>query len=241
LQLKPDSAALLNNYAMSRMLAGDLPGAQTLIAQAQAAGNDPKIAHNAALMMNLRNARAEQTAAVRPLPAPVVAPVVQTANAKPAAIEPKPVASIAPVPVAHALPKPVATAALPPPAPIKPVPVKPEPVKAAAVVAKPVPTMAASIPVKPEPVKTAAIVAKPEPIKTAAIAVSEKPTIVKTQTGSVMMQAVPKDSEAGPVKAAEPVKSEAAATTAPRTLASAAPMAPVEAPRTTPDLRAASD
>lgn len=211
LQLKPGGAALLNNYAMSRMLAGDLPGAQALIAQAQAAGNDPKIAHNASLMANLRGPQA------------------------PVAVAPKPTASLAPAPiapVAHALPKPVATAALPPP-----VAAKPEPVKAASLPAAP----------KPEPVKQAMVVKPapmavpaPMPMKTASLPVSEQPTIVKTQTGRVMMQAVPKDPEAGPVKTVEPVKTETAsatpATTAPRTLASAA-----EAPRVTPDLRAASD
>ena len=137
---------------------------------------------------------------------------------------------------AHTLPKPVATAALPPPAQIKPEFAKPEPVKTATVPAAP----------KAAPVKDA-VIAKPEPVKTASTAPSEKPTIIKTQTGRVMMQAVPKDSEAGPVKNADPVKTETAsadtastdaATAAPRTLASAAPN---PSPRVTPDLRAASD
>ncbi len=246
LELKPGGAALLNNYAMSRMLAGDLPGAQALIAQAQAAGNDPKIAHNAALMTNLRGPRAETA---HPVVASTV-PAAQTPSAKPAAVAPKPTAALAPkpvaalapkpvasfeaAPVAHTLPKPVATAVLPPPAQIKPEFAKPEPVKTATVPAAP----------KAAPVKDA-VIAKPEPVKTASTAPSEKPTIIKTQTGRVMMQAVPKDSEAGPVKNADPVKTETAsadtastdaATSAPRTLASAAP-----SPRVTPDLRAASD
>lgn len=79
LQLKPDGAALLNNYAMSRMLAGDLPAAQGLIARAQAAGNDPKIAHNAALMANLRGPKLPQTAHV---PTPAHAPAAKPVAAK---------------------------------------------------------------------------------------------------------------------------------------------------------------
>ena len=42
---------MLNNYAVSRMLAGDLDGAQRLIAQASAGSNDfPKIANNVAML-----------------------------------------------------------------------------------------------------------------------------------------------------------------------------------------------
>ncbi len=254
LQLKPDSSALLNNYAMSRMLAGDLPGAQALIAQAQTAGNDPKIAHNAALMANLRGPHAEQSSAL-PATQPVMASVV------PAAVTAKP-AALAPTPVAHAMPKPVSTASLPTPAPIAPAAVKVEPVKAASIpaapkplpvkeaaVAKPAPVVVIPAAPKPAPVKEASI-AKPapvaelklEPVKTASLPAAEKPTIVKTETGRVMMQAVPKDPQAGPVKTAEIAKPEPVstpvATNPPRTLASAAP---VEAPRPTPDLRAASD
>jgi len=85
LQLSPNSAALLNNYAMSRMLAGDLPAAQGLIARAQMAGNDPKIAHNAALMADLRGGKtpriAPAAAAAAPEPAP--APKQVTAHAQP--------------------------------------------------------------------------------------------------------------------------------------------------------------
>jgi Flp pilus assembly protein TadD len=205
LQLNPTSAALLNNYAMSRMLAGDLPAAQALIAQAKAAGNDPKITSNAELMANLRG---QQTAEVAP------------PRATPAAAP-----SVAP---AAALPKPVATVKLPPPAP--------QPVKTATAVPAPAKTAPAN------PVAQAT----PAPAKTAS---AEKPVIVKTETGRVMMQAVPKDPQAGPVKTAETAEpaatpaapaqeAKADATGAPRTLASAAP---APAAHSTPDLRAASD
>ncbi len=297
LQLKPGEPALLNNYAMSRMLAGDLPAAQTLIAQAQAAGNDPKIAHNAALMANLRGSRAEDAAPARPIaaasmstPAPDMATAkpatlrpskpapVQAAIARPVAIAPpKPVALAATAPVAApkpqlpAVPTPVTTAVLPPPAPVKTAVVRPEPVKTASV-QKPV-SVATKKPVeapKAEPVKTASVlpapvthrpvtiaVAKPtetvkpaaektasieKPVATAVKQVlTETPSIVKTAAGRVMMQAVQKDPEAGPVKTAEApdaAKAETAeaATAAPRALASA-----VQTPHVTPELRAAAD
>lgn len=258
LQLNPTSAALLNNYAMSRMLAGDLPAAQSLIARAQAAGNDPKITSNAALMANLRG---QQTAAVTP-------PHPATASAAPAAALPKPVTTATlPAPVAA---KPVKTAVTTPaPAAVKtavaaPVPVKtttpapvtpaPQPVKTAVTAPAAVKTAIAA----PAPAKTttpAPVTPAPQPVKTAVATPAQttpaqKPVIVKTETGRVMMQAVPKDPEAGPVKTAdvaEPAKPEAAstqvakaeATSAPRTLASAAPATPVAT--STPDLRAASD
>ncbi len=54
LTLRPGNAAVLNNFALSRMQAGDLSGARQLLAQAQAAGGaDPKIASNVALLASL--------------------------------------------------------------------------------------------------------------------------------------------------------------------------------------------
>ncbi len=51
LGLKPGEPAVLNNFAMSRMLAGDRVAARTLMMQAQASGStDPKIARNLALL-----------------------------------------------------------------------------------------------------------------------------------------------------------------------------------------------
>ena len=52
--LKPGEAAVLNNYAMSRMLAGDTIQAHALLAQAGAAdATNPKIARNLALLDKL--------------------------------------------------------------------------------------------------------------------------------------------------------------------------------------------
>jgi Flp pilus assembly protein TadD len=69
LALKPGNPGVLNNYALSRMQAGDLVGAHQLLAQASAAAStDPKIARNAALLASLSPA-----AAAPAKPAPVVA------------------------------------------------------------------------------------------------------------------------------------------------------------------------
>jgi Flp pilus assembly protein TadD len=76
LQIRPGNPAVLNNYAMSRMLAGDLHAAQSLIAQAQATGGaDPKIVHNVELMAALANV---------PANAPSPAPAASNASKVPA-------------------------------------------------------------------------------------------------------------------------------------------------------------
>lgn len=72
LALKPNEASILNNYAVSRMLAGDLNGAQRLLAQASASGGgDPKIANNVAMLASMRPAGAA------PAPAMAVASATQ--------------------------------------------------------------------------------------------------------------------------------------------------------------------
>ncbi|HEX2760386.1 MAG TPA: tetratricopeptide repeat protein, partial [Rhizomicrobium sp.] len=55
LMLKANEPSVLNNYALSRMLAGDTEGAKTMMARAQAAGgaSDAKIAANIALVNKL--------------------------------------------------------------------------------------------------------------------------------------------------------------------------------------------
>ncbi len=72
LALKPNEPAMLNNYAMSRMLAGDPAGARTLLMQAQASGStDPRIASNLAL---LDSTAPVAPAAAAPAAAPTAAP-----------------------------------------------------------------------------------------------------------------------------------------------------------------------
>jgi Flp pilus assembly protein TadD len=59
LALHPGDANVLNNYAVSRMLAGDLDGAQKLLMQAQASGsNNPKVASNLQLLAQMRASKA---------------------------------------------------------------------------------------------------------------------------------------------------------------------------------------
>jgi Flp pilus assembly protein TadD len=86
LALKPGEAAILNNYGMSRMLAGDAAGARALMMQAKASGStDPKIESNLALL--------ESTAPVKPAPAPVTASIAPATT---------PVSAVKPIIVSHA-------------------------------------------------------------------------------------------------------------------------------------------
>jgi Flp pilus assembly protein TadD len=99
LRLKPGDASVLNNYAMSRMLAGDLPAARQLMAQAASAGSaDPKIDRNQEMI--------EKLAAKQLQSAPVAMP---DASPKPVtqhmAVAPKLLAS-APRPLASSVASP---------------------------------------------------------------------------------------------------------------------------------------
>jgi Flp pilus assembly protein TadD len=67
LLLHPGDPTVLNNYAVSRMLAKDYNSAQRLLMQAQAAGgNLPKIASNLQLLAQLRAANAPALASPKP-------------------------------------------------------------------------------------------------------------------------------------------------------------------------------
>ncbi len=90
LALRPGEPAVLNNYAMSRMLAGDPASARTLLMQAKAAGaTDPHIASNLALLDKI-------SPPPKLVGAPVAAPTAVAANAP-----------LAPKPVTHAAMPPV--------------------------------------------------------------------------------------------------------------------------------------
>lgn len=89
LALSPGEKVILNNYAMSRTLAGDLPEAKRLIAQAAATGKDERIARNVKLINGLT-----LKAAAHAVPAPHIA----------AAPVSKPVAGNAPAVLTKALP-----------------------------------------------------------------------------------------------------------------------------------------
>ena len=104
LALRPGEPAILNNYALSRMLASDPAMARQLIASAASAGggSDPKIARNIALV----NALAVQPAAAAPVAeapqaAPANAPKAEVASREPTA-PPKPIVSPAALPAVPA-------------------------------------------------------------------------------------------------------------------------------------------
>lgn len=104
LALKPDEPSVLNNYALSRMLAGDPAMARDLIASAAKAGgaSDPKIARNIALVNSLAPVQAPTpvaqapaakgpeaeiasrmpTTAPKPIIAPTALPAVPAANSR---------------------------------------------------------------------------------------------------------------------------------------------------------------
>jgi Flp pilus assembly protein TadD len=118
LALKPGEASVLNNYALSRMLAKDTEGARLLIAQAQAAAGaapDEKIARNIALINGLvpdAAADAKPTAvasAAKKLPAPQI---VAAAPPPKAVAAPRPLVAMnaPPIPVTP-MPMPQARAA----------------------------------------------------------------------------------------------------------------------------------
>jgi Flp pilus assembly protein TadD len=88
--LKPGEAVVLNNYAMSRMLAGDLAQARRLIAQAAAGSADPQIKRNVDLIASLTAQETKQADAQPPSPpVPVtVKPLAPVAKPALAAMHP---------------------------------------------------------------------------------------------------------------------------------------------------------
>jgi Flp pilus assembly protein TadD len=101
LMLRPGEASVLNNYALSRMLAKDPDGAHALIARAQAAAGahpDAKIVRNIALINDMapQKEAAEKPVAVAASAPKMPAPAPQAA-ASPAPAKPQPaMASAAP-------------------------------------------------------------------------------------------------------------------------------------------------
>jgi len=92
LKLNPNEPSILNNYALSRMLANDPETARQLIARAQTAGgvSDPKIARNIEMMNKL-------APAAQPAPAPV-SKVADVPVAAPVAVNVSPLPAAAPAP-----------------------------------------------------------------------------------------------------------------------------------------------
>ena len=87
LALKPDNAVVLNNYAMSQMLAGNLDHADALLQRAAAAGgNNPEIADNLKTVTAMRAKQASMDSDSAVKPQAVTASAKKTAHpaAKPA-------------------------------------------------------------------------------------------------------------------------------------------------------------
>jgi Flp pilus assembly protein TadD len=198
LALRPEEPSVLNNYALSRMLAGDTEGARILIGRAERAGGagDAKIASNIALLNKIAPAPPQNVAAAdkpaamaAPMPTRQVAPV---ASAPPVAMpRPQPLRT----PVAQNAPRPimpnpqqapqqqqqrVAVAPMPPnggvvmqAVPFDPLagPVKPVVHVPRVATAAPAALVPPKIDIMPEPPA-----AKPAPVKTA----SAKPADAKT-------------------------------------------------------------
>jgi hypothetical protein len=236
LALKPGDAGVLNNYALSRMLAKDPEGAQLLIAQAQAAAAgkpDEKIARNVELINGMapkaadlaKDARPVAVASAKKLPAPqIVAP--------------------APAPrVAAAAPRPTAAAPQLPPIPVVPMPA-PQP----AVASNGAPQSAGDV---------ARLLASQSPVPAAngaprALApqmAANQPHFeaqpISQAPAGVVMQAVPYDPYAGPVVTLKkPQPKKVLAKAAPKTDAASAEAKPTRTAAkadVVPSLRVASD
>lgn len=240
LLLKPGEPSVLSNAAVSRMLAGDLDGAEQMLMQASVDGKDPKIAKNLALVRSLRTSAPTQVAATpkaAPMkqanvaPAPTVAaqptppPAAVAANvpAKPMAKNPyealksDPTVRMAPIPREDAAAaKPVATpkvaAATPAPKAHAPAPVKAAEAKPVMQLAPPATPHVLS---QPAP-QVAAAKSTPAPVATAAPQPLVKDGAMKVQKTAAKETAKPATKAAmpAPVKAAEAKPASAPAKTA---------------------------
>lgn len=128
LMLKPGEPAILNNYGMSRMLAGDTEAARALMLQAKASGSkDPKIDANLALLESSSPAPVKPVTAAL-APAPHVAAETPAVSHLPTPVTVKSIAPVAVVitpAVKHGATSvtakptaPVATASVPGPKPV---------------------------------------------------------------------------------------------------------------------------
>ena len=94
LALKPGQPDVLNNYAVSRMLVGDIAGAHRLLDQAKGPGSDAKIGHNLALLETMKPPPAPKPVAPKPATPAAAAPNAAT-PAAPAATPATPNAAAA--------------------------------------------------------------------------------------------------------------------------------------------------
>ncbi|HET7084270.1 MAG TPA: tetratricopeptide repeat protein [Rhizomicrobium sp.] len=212
LKIKPEEPSVLNNYALSRMLAKDPENARRLAARAETAGgmSDDKIARNISM---IRSMAPEAALASNPAPvAPVAANTV-----------PHPQASAAPIAAAKPDNKVV----------MQRVPVDPlaGPVQKTAAPAKPA---------QPASVATAAPASNPAPVKAAEVKApapvtaatgAPRPLLPATAAPSTVAQAPQTKPVAPTVSMAPlpaPVKAAEAAKPAPAAAAAATPVKPVD-------------
>jgi Flp pilus assembly protein TadD len=176
LMLRPGDAMVLNNYALSRMMAKDPDGARRLIALARGANaTDEKIARNVE-MIN----RMAPDGTIAPAPRPVAVAAAGKGSPAPVAETPRPAQVVAPAQVARA--------------PQPPIPVT----DAATDVALAVAARTAQADAAPRTLVQPQAAPSAAELEMTALAVAEQ---TAPQERRVVMQAVPFDPLAGPVKA----------------------------------------
>jgi Flp pilus assembly protein TadD/cell division protein FtsN len=192
LTLKPGEVAVLNNAALSYMQSGDLDTAERMIRQAAATSTDKsRIEHTVALVERARVIRSQNA---RRAPAPISP--APAAPASEAPVSPQVMASVAPAPQ----PQPTFT---PDPAPAEPVPQYNEPAIESSALPPPETPVEEWVDVTPAIAPPPAVESAP----TSLASLQSNPTVV--------MQAVPKDDLAGPVKPREVPNQAAPAASAP--------------------------
>jgi Flp pilus assembly protein TadD len=207
LALKPGEASVLNNYAVSRMLAGDYAGAQRLLAEASAhGGTDPKIAMNAEKLASMSPPAPVAVQAAPPPPKPVPPPAIKVAVLPSATVQ-----AAAVKPVATQAPKPMTLApAAPAHSPIAVISLKTSPptVVMQRVPFDPLATKSANA----HPVSAAGAIVSLHQVAThAPLAI----VAARSLGPNVVMQRVPFDPLAGPVAARKPAHKPAVAAAKP--------------------------
>jgi tetratricopeptide (TPR) repeat protein len=236
LALKPGDAGVLNNYALSRMLAKDPQGAQLLIAQAQAAAGgkpDEKIARNVELINGMAPKAADLAKDAKPVAVASARKLPQPQIVTPAAPAPR-VAAAAPAPQ------------------LPPIPVAPMPAPQPAVAGNGAPQSGgpksandvARLLASQNPVGAPAASGAPRQLAAASQTQSEAQPTAQAPAG-VVMQAVPYDPYAGPVVTLKkPQPKKVLAKAAPKTDIASAESKPTKTAAkadVVPSLRVAAD
>jgi Flp pilus assembly protein TadD/cell division septation protein DedD len=195
LALKPGEPTVLNNAAMSRMQAGDLPGAEKYLMQAApGAAEFPRIAENLALLQSMKAARTP------------VMPQIAPAAPAPAAVQAMtaPVIEKAPLPEPQKPAPPVMTASAAPPPAMPVMPVMPV-----------MPSVEPPLAMPSESDVPAPVAAEPSPAPAVQPNAPASKSLAELRADpSVRMAPVPKDDQAGTVVKTVPPKPAAPAVAA---------------------------